>query len=145
MRVAKAQSEFAEFAEAQGELVEDDDEKALLAKLRMKYDIPEGVYLWDGGLGTDLAAHNAKTCKPYLASFVRGKLTENAMADLIFYFDEIDECDYGWILVERPMGFYGRPSDEDIDDVLREIISIGTRSRSKNTKLPRIAGAFSCQ
>ena len=133
MRVAKAQSELAE----------GDDEKESAAKQRAKYDIPEGVHLFVQGLGATLTKYNAKACKPHLAAFVKGKLTKNGMSDLIFYFEECAECDYGWILVERPMGFYDQPSDEDMDDVRREIESIGTRSRSKNTKLPRIAGVFS--
>ena len=135
-RVAKAQSELAE-------IVEGDDEKEFAAKLREKYEIPEGVHLFFEGVDAAQTKENAKTCKPHLAAFVKGKLTEKGMSDLIFYFEECAECDYGWILVERPMGFYDQPSDEDMDDVLREIVSIGTRSRTKNTKLPRIAGVFS--
>ena len=134
MRVAKAQSELAEGDD------EVDEEKESAAKQRAKYDIPEGVHLF---LDAALTKYNAKACKPHLAAFVKGKLTKNGMSNLIFYFEECAQCDYGWILVERPMGFYDQPSDEDMDDVRREIESIGTRSRSKNTKLPRIAGVFS--
>lgn len=134
MRVAKAQGELTDIAEGE-------DEKQFAVKLRTKYDIPEGVCLFLGE--GELIKQAAKTCKRHLAAFVKGKLTEHGISDLIFYFDEFAECDYGWILVERPMGFYGQPSDEDMDDVRREIGSIGTRSRSKNTKLPQIAGVFS--
>ena len=136
MRVAKAQSELAE-GDDEGD---DEKEKESAAKQRAKYDIPEGVHLF---LDAALTKYNAKACKPHLAAFVKGKLTKNGMSNLIFYFEEYAQCDYGWILVERPMGFYDQPSDEDMDDVRREIESIGTRSRSKNTKLPRIAGVFS--
>ena len=136
MRVAKAQSELKGIAEG-------DDEKEFAAKLRTKYDIPEGVHLFFGGVGVTLTKNNVKTCKPHLAAFVRGKLTEDGISDLMFYFEECAECDYGWILIERPMGFYDQPSDEDIGDVCREIESIGTRSRSKSTNLPRICGMFS--
>ncbi len=133
MRVAKAQSEL-------GGIAEEDDEKEFAAKLRAKYDIPELVYLFAAGCG-GLGNYDVKNCKPHLASFVKGKLTENAMSDLIFFFEECAECDYGWILVERPMGFYNDQTAADhIDDVLREIESIGTRSPSKNTKLPKIVG-----
>lgn len=136
MRVAKAQSELAEIAEGE-------DEKEFAAKLRTKYDIPEGVHLFFEGVDAALTKDNAKTCKPHLAAFVKGKLTADGISDLMFYFDECAECDYGWILVERPMGFYEQPSAEDMDEIRAEIESIGTRSRAKNTKLPRIAGAFS--
>lgn len=132
MRVAKAQSELEEIDEG-------DDENKFACKLRTKYDIPEGVYLFFEGLNKT----NAKTCKRHIAAFVKGKLTEHGMSDLILYFDECAECDYGWILVERPMGFYGQPSVENMHDVIQEIESIGTRSRSKNTRLPKIAGVFS--
>jgi hypothetical protein len=136
MRVAKAQSELAEIAEG-------DDEKEFAAKLRTKYDIPEGIHLFFEGVDAALTKDNAKICKPHLAAFVKGKLTENSFSDLVFFFEECAECDYGWILVERPMGFYDQPSHEDMDAVIAEMESIGTRSRSKNTKLPRIAGVFS--
>lgn len=136
MRVAKAQSELAEIAEGV-------DEKEFAEKLRTKYDIPEGVHLFFEGVDAALTKRDFKTCKLYLAAFVKGALTDHGISDLLFYFDECSECDYGWILVDRPMGFYNQPSDEDIDEIEAEIKSIGTRSRAKNTKLPRIAGVFS--
>lgn len=136
MRVAKAQSELADIAEG-------DDEKEFAAKLREKYEIPEGVHLFFEGADAALTKGNAKTCKHHLAAFVKGKLTDGGMFDLLMYFEECAECDYGWVMVERPMGFYDQPSDNDIDDVRREIESIGTRSRVKNSKLPRIAGVWS--
>jgi hypothetical protein len=136
MRVAKAQSELAEIAEGE-------DEKQFTAKLRTKYDIPEGVHLFFEGVDAALIKDNAKICKHHITAFVKGKLTENSFSDLVFFFEEFAECDYGWILVERPMGFYDQSSCEDMDAVIAEMKSIGTRSRSKNTKLPRIAGGFS--
>lgn len=146
MRVAKAQSELVKFnaqlEAVHGELESSDDAEFFAEKLRAKYDIPEGVHLFGTGDEGVLEKHNACTCKPHIAAFVRGTLTEDSLYDLIFYFEEVDECDYGWILVERPMGFYGRPSDESIEEITAEIVSIGTRSRSKNTNLPRICGMF---
>lgn len=134
MRIANAQDALTDIAEGE-------DEKQFAAKLRTKYDIPEGVHLFSGE--GELTKEKAKRCKPYLAAFVKGKLTEESMQDLVFFFEEDAECDYGWIMVERPMGFYEQPSEEDMDDVSREIVSIGTRSRSKNTKLlPLTDGAF---
>jgi hypothetical protein len=139
MRVAKAQSELSEIPEC-------DDRDEFSAKLRVKYEIPELVHLFFPGIDGALTRSHMTTCKPHLASFVKGKLTENAMSDLIFFFEECAECDYGWILVERPMGFYNDQTTADhMDDVRREIESIGTRSPSKNTKLPKIAGAFSAK
>ena len=109
--------------------------------LRGKYEIPEGVYLfhpdWDGGI----CSKQVKGIMPYIKDFVKGKLTKDAAWGMIFYFEELYECDYGWILIERPMGFYNQPSREDMDDIQKEIISIGTRSRSKNKYLTSKIGS----
>ena len=149
MRVAKAQSELSEIAECD----DDDDDGSkfeaklneFASKLRAKYEIPEGVHLFFPCDAGALIKSNATTCKPHIAAFVRGKLTESEMSNLLFHFEEIAECDYGWIMVERPMGFYGQQRSGDADEIRAEIESIGTRSRSKSTKLPRIAGIFSCK
>ncbi len=138
IRVAKAQGELSEIPECDGR-----DEFS--AKARVKYEIPEGVYLFSPGVDGALTKSDIATCKPHITAFVRGKMTENGMSDLLFYFEEFAECDYGWVLVDRPMGFYNAPSANHMDDVRREIKSIGTRSRSKSTKLPRIAGVFSSE
>lgn len=137
MRVANAQSEL-------GEITEYDDEKEFTERLRVKYDIPEGVHLF-GCMDASLTNRNAKICNPHISAFVKGKLNEDGISDLLFYFEECAECDYGWILVERPMGFYDQPCNEDMDEIREEIELIGTRSRSKNKKLPRIAGVFSAK
>lgn len=155
MRVAKAQSELGEYFDSSEcydltnddngppQADEDDLQKKKENELRKKYDIPEAVHLFFEGVDAALTRDNVKICKPHIAAFVKGKLDENSFSDLFFFFEECAECDYGWILVERPMGFYDQPSREDMDAVIAEMESIGTRSRSKNTKLPRIAGAFS--
>lgn len=137
MRVAKAQSEL-------GEMDLDDERiKSKRIELRAKYDIPEGVHIFLPDFDSALVKDEVKHIIPYVGAFVKGKLTENAFSDLVFYFEECAECDYGWILAERPMGFYDEPSRDDMDAIVAEMESIGTRSRSKNTNLPRIAGAFS--
>ena len=149
MRVAKAQSELSEIAECDDE--SDDGNEFLVKvnefseKLRAKYDIPEGVHLFHPCENGPLTKSDTTTCKPHITAFVRGKMTEQGMSDLLFYFEECAECDYGWVLVERPMGFYGQPRSGDAGEIIAEIKSIGTRSRSKSTKLPRIAGVWSCE
>jgi hypothetical protein len=146
MRVAKAQSELSEIDESDDE--SDDGHEFLAkinefsAKLRAKYDIPEGVHLFHPCENSALTKSDIATCKPHITAFVRGKMTESGMSDLLFYFEECAECDYGWVLVDRPMGFYDRKRSGDAGEILAEIVSIGTRSRSKSTKLPRIAGVF---
>jgi hypothetical protein len=116
---------------------------SLKEKIRAKYDIPDGVHLFSEGLDAALLKRDAKIIMPFIASFVKGKLSEDAMSEMYFFFEECAECDYGWILIEREMGFYNAPSSNDIDDVILEIRSIGTRSKAKNKKLPKLAGAFS--
>ena len=132
MRVAKAQTDLYNLC-----LKENVDIQDVIAKLRNKYEIPKGVFLFDpfdGGLDIKYA----KGCEKYINAFVRGKLSEDSLENLIFYFDEIDECDYGWVLIGQPIEFYNSASDVCIDEVLEEIKSIGTRSRSKNTNLPKL-------
>jgi len=157
MRIAKAQDELHDYlwsdevnkltgeADEGGKDIEDDLRKKKCNELRMKHDIPEGVHIFIPDFDAALTKEMAKQCKPHIAAFVKGKLDENSFSDMVFFFEECAECDYGWILVERPMGFYDKPSREDMDAIIAEMESIGTRSRSKNTKLPRIAGVFSAK
>lgn len=105
-------------------------------EVRAKYEIPEGVHLWqDSPCGSALMPYDVKKLKPWIGAFVRGKLTDEDAHDMLFFLQEIAECDYGWILLDIPLGFYDRPSDADIDQVDSEVVQIGTRSQSKNRKL----------
>ena len=141
MRVAKAQSELSAFY---------DDDYALDAReveknLRGKYDIPETVHLFSGE--GELTKETAKLYKKHLTGFVKGQLTGDAFDELIFCFEEDAECDYGWIMVERPMGFYGAGglhiAAAGIDEIVAEMRSIGTRSPKKLRKLPQVASCLS--
>lgn len=146
MRVAKAQTDLIEDIELHclqppsdkdGERGEYPKEERK-TQLRKKYDIPEGVHLFIDGVDSALLGSDAKACKPYIAAFVHGKLTEETAIHLLFFFEEVGECDYGWILVERPIGFYDAPSDMDLKEIITEIRSIGTRSRAKAKNLPKL-------
>jgi len=146
MRVAKAQTDLIEDIELHW-LQHPSDQKGKIDKypeeekktqLRKKYDIPEGVHLFMAGVDAALLHHGVKALKPYIVAFVHGKLTEGSLDVLLFFFDERGECDYGWILVERPIGFYDAPSDEDMREIREEIRSIGTRSRAKAKNLPKL-------
>lgn len=158
MRVAKAQSELTFFIGGDAEQSECDklinavpeerlkeEEEIVINKkstdLRVKYDIPEGVHIFNNACDCALLKETAKKYISYISSFVKGKLTEDAAWGMILYFEEFSECDYGWILIERPMGFYNQPSRDDMDDIQKEIISIGTRSRSKNKYLTSKIGS----
>jgi hypothetical protein len=146
MRVAKAQRDYIEDIELHwlqhpiDEDVERDKypEEEKKNQLRKKYDIPEGVHLFMDGVDSALLDSDAKACKPYIVAFVHGKLTKETLDHLLFFFEEDGECDYGWILVERPIGFYDAPSNEDVDEIMAEIRSIGTRSRAKAKNLPKL-------
>ena len=133
MRVAKAQVNFDDI-----DLDEGVRRKKRAAILRKEYDIPDGVHLFNDCADLALTPIDAKKCKPYIMAFVHGKLTKETLDHLLFFFEEDGECDYGWILVERPIGFYDAPSDEDVDEIMAEIRSIGTRSRAKAKNLPKL-------
>ena len=155
IRLAKAQKELTEFC-GDGECAEyeklmagvpenqyNDESKRIINEkrrvLRAKYDIPEGVHLFchsdeSAFRPTDLSSK----LKTYLATWVKGKMTEEDCDEIYFYFEEIRQADWGWIMLERPLGYYDAPSDEDQKSIKMEMISIGTRSRSKNTNLPQL-------
>ena len=141
MRVGKAQDDLWRLSENLGGETEIE---TLKTSLRYKYDIPKEVNLWidqEGDSRTDLL----KT-KKYIAAFVKGELDELTFSDLCFYFEECCECDYPWILIEKPAGFYGSGCSECfIDELLPELKSIGCRSRIKNKRLPKICGIFSAK
>ena len=142
MRVAKAQSEMLARldSEEQERSAEADEDR-----LRLKYDIPATVHLFYGE--GELTKETAKLYKKHLAAFVRGRLTEDAFNELIFCFEEEAECDYGWIMVERPMGFYRAGgleiSADEVDEIVAEMRSIGTRSPNKLGTLPQVASCLS--
>jgi hypothetical protein len=156
MRVVKAQEELYEWAD--GEPVEYNklmdsvtEEEAnekhhLIMKekcnnLRAKYEIPEGVHIFHPDTECGITSNQVKGIMPYIKDFVKGRLTEDAAWGMILYFEELYECDYGWVLIEQPMGFYDQPCDDDMDKITKEIISIGTRSRSKNKYLTKKIGS----
>lgn len=155
IRLAKAQAELTEFC-GDGECIEynklmnsvsDEDandfhEKIVSERsdeLRLKYDIPKSVYLFCAGIGSAfIKTDPISKLKLYLSSWVKGKLTEEDCDEIHFYFEEIRQADWGWIMLERPLGYYDALSYEDQKAIKMEMVSIGTRSRSKNTNLPQL-------
>lgn len=135
MRVAKAQDEYYNSSEESSE--------NLITFLQNKYDIPREVFLFscDGDSRASLIES-----KKHISAFVKGELNDLTFSDLYFYFEEISECDYSWILIEKPAGFYGAGGSKClIDDILPELKSIGCRSKKKNKNLPKICGILSAQ
>ena len=116
-------------------------EESMFKKVREKYDIPDTVFMW--GLSRDgepraLERVNA-FAKPYIAAFVRGKWTEEARDEFFWFFDEVTEYDYAWILIERPFCYYQAGGEHaDSEEIEAEITRIGTRSKSKARNLPPI-------
>lgn len=164
MRLAKAQSQLGEYLDSSEfyDLTNDDNglpqadgddlRKKKENELREKYDIPKGVYLFYKGIESAITPQEANRCKPHLSAWVKGKLTEDQCNDIYFYFEEMSQADWGWIMLERPLQYYDAAHDDDqesirLDDdqeaIRLEMESIGTRSRSKNNKLsPLIDGAL---
>lgn len=138
MRVAKAQDELYKLSE---NLETELEIENLKNTLRYKYDLPKEVCLWmeEGENKTFLPQ-----AKKHIAAFVRGELDDSTFSDLCFFFGELEECDYPWILIEKPAGFYGAGGSKCIiDELLPELKSIGCRSKIKNKRLPKICGCFS--
>lgn len=62
-----------------------------------------------------------------IRAWVRGKMSpQEVEADLIGYAMEIDEYDYGYVFLDKPMGFYS-PHVVNIPEIDAEMIAIGSR------------------
>ena len=123
----------------------DEYEKSAKEKIRIKYDIPDSVFLW--GLARDdepcSLTHVNEFVKPYVSAFVKGKLDEESLSAVRMFFDEVDEYDYGWILIERPFCYYQAGGQHaDSEEIEAEITQIGTRSKTKARNLPPIQFGF---
>jgi hypothetical protein len=141
MRVAKAQDELYKLSENLETKLEIEN---LKTSIRYKYDIPKEVNLWMEQEGE--SKNWLLQAKKHIAAFVKGELDDLTFSDLYFYFEECCECDYPWILIEKPAGFYGSGGSECcIDELLPELESIGCRSKIKNKRLPKICGIFSAK
>lgn len=127
---------------------DDDAGKPHRASLRGKYDIPVGVHLF-GNADSALSTRDVPISKRHINAFVRGTMTDDQFSDLYFFFEEYAECDYGWVLIEKPMfNYHGRNGWSDVpeghvDLVIDELQSIATRSKTKAVKLPHLSGDWS--
>jgi hypothetical protein len=108
-----------------------------------KYEIPRGVYAFYDGNSNDTRDKRALLgLFKLIPRFVAGSLTTEFIdSHIIFRCLEIDEMDYGWVFLDWPMFFYGGrmeipATDEeeklaDMDRIREELISIGTRLKTK--------------
>lgn len=154
MRIAKAQLELTEYVGMDSDESELDLEtkdipeseinekwNKLVDKkkeyLRIKYEIPDNLYIFLFGMGGALLPSDLAIFKRHLSAWVKGKLTEYQCKELHFRFEECEECDWGWILLEQVLPYYDLDSENCPLEVFKEIISIGTRSKKK-AKLPEL-------
>lgn len=137
MRVAKAQDDLWKLSD-NSETKEQFE--TIKSSLRYKYDIPKEVHLFE----QEQNKNYLPQAKKHIAAFVKGQLNNYTFRDLYFFFEEYNECDYPWILIEKPAGFYGAGGSEcKIEELLAELKTIGCRSKLKNKKLPVLAPLFS--
>ncbi len=145
MRLAKAQEELTDFCENSEHIAHVDYPaifKQRAVHLREKYEIPEGVHLFEASMDGALTTGSVRDCHKHLEAWVKGKLTKKQCVEIYFFFEEIEEADWGWIMLERPLGYYGASFEGDSDSIYQEMISIGTRSRSKITTLTELIPNF---
>jgi hypothetical protein len=104
---------------------------ALALSIREKYQIPEDVHLFQWDTGID-AMEEKTLLTPWIKAWVAGMLTDDQFEHLHFYFEESKECDWGWVLMNEPLGYYDCGSNwKSHKDAIRELHRIGTRSKKK--------------
>lgn len=104
---------------------------ALALSIRDKYRIPEGVHLFQYDEGV-WSMEEKTHLTPWIKAWVAGMLTDDQFEHLHFYFEEYKECDWGWVLINEPLGYYDCISNwKSHKDALRELHRIGTRSKKK--------------
>ena len=144
MRVVNAQNDLWKFPFSEEETYEEAETKneSLKNSLRQKYDLPNKVHIFGCGIDDEGGYFQfANQCKKHISAFVKGELTERGFADLYFFFEEVLECDYGFILIDKPIGFYGAGGEGcQVDEIVEELQIIGCRSKKKNKKLPDLSG-----
>jgi hypothetical protein len=125
--------ELAEKAELQGLEEWDgfDDYKAL----KEKYDIPDGVFIFmDESMG--LHSVKDKVMKDLVKHWVCGTLDESECNAAFFYMEAIDEIDWGWVFMERPINYYGVDKQGKYwteEEAYSEFLKIGTRKNKPHT------------
>lgn len=105
-------------------------------EVRQEYDIPAEVPLM---YELDWGPHDSILSRfsPLIRDWVKGKLTEEEANYMLFYFQEVQEIEYGWIFMGEPMGFYSGNADHDhIQKMDQKFLSIGTRSHKKRNGKP---------
>jgi hypothetical protein len=121
-----------------------DDDALLEARHRAiseRFEIPSEVHIFNLDESEPLAVESWKHAKRHITAFVKGTLSDEDWFHLQYFFEEVEECDYGWLLAEKSLYFYdapGCPEDFDRDLAISELKAIGTRNKSKAKRLPAI-------
>jgi len=130
-RVVHAANDIWELVEKQGGCDDGD-----FYQVREKYDIPQGVYIFlDESM--DLGAIKDKSIKDMVKHWVSGTLDENECSEAFFYMEAIEEIDWGWVFMERPINYYGIDKLGDYwseDEAYLEFAKIGTRKSKPHNK-----------
>ena len=103
---------------------------------RVKYEIPEDVFLWAQDLEGALIVEDAHRLGRYISAFVRGKMSTERFGHMWFFLEELSQCDYGWIFLDLPIGYYmgetGPSHGMSFDEIVSELQAIATRSKTKS-------------
>ena len=104
-------------------------------RIREKYEIPDGVFLFleEGLIDDD---------KPVFMKFAKlwatGQMDDDSFYLFTFHFDEINEVDYFWVLMDKPANYYNEGMDTGSSQdkcgyvtLEPELKRIGTRSKKK--------------
>ena len=94
-------------ADAEGEQVTRDTEieyeREIAKKVKDEFEIPYAVhFFWENGLEKS----DLKTVRKYASKLANGTMTNDQFNDMLWFFEEMAECDWGFIFIETPLGYY---------------------------------------
>lgn len=84
--------------------------------------------------GEHVRKHEVPFIKRIIPWWVNGELSQDEADYLFFYFDAWHELDFGWVFLDRSSYYYSdKITSEERDEIVKEFISIGTRSNKKHS------------
>lgn len=119
----------------------DEDEPSRLEeycdKEKARFNIPEQMNIYELAVGSPLLKSDVPAIKKFVTQFVQGSLTKEDMGMWYWHLEEFAECDYGWVLLGKPLWYYSDDNEDGhYDKILDEVVAIGTRSRKKKSLPP---------
>lgn len=102
---------------------------------KAKHDIDDDVAASIESLyGEHVRKNEVPFIKRIIPWWVKGELSQNEADYLYFYFDAWNELDFGWVFLDRSSYYYSdKITSEERDEIVKEFISIGTRSKKKHS------------